>query len=70
MPTDMTSDGAHAADFRMLIIIRATMRPSQSAIVSPPPLVLERERRGVGRRLLREFARPFEWIGKAVRRSA
>jgi FkbM family methyltransferase len=67
MPTDMTGTKA-AADFRMLTVMRAAMKVSQHPTASPVIRYSSgKPRRGL-RRVLREFARPFEWVGKSCRR--
>jgi hypothetical protein len=62
----MTGDPA-TGDFRMLIVVRAAMKPTSVAVAESFMLVPEKKRRGL-RRVLREFARPFERLGKAFRR--
>ena len=67
MSSDLNGGGREAADFRMLVIMRAAMKPLPSRCAPIFPLMPEKNRRGL-RRVLRVFARPFEQLGKAFRR--
>ena len=59
-----------AGDFRMLLAIRAAMRPAYPVIAIPiecPVIIAKRKRRGM-RRIMRETARPFEQLARVLRR--
>jgi FkbM family methyltransferase len=64
LPLDLT-DEADAANFRFLSAIRGAMRQDMPA---PLPVSKRKKRRGL-RRVLHEFARPFEQISRAVRKN-
>lgn len=62
MPPDLT-DEVEAANFRFLSAIRAAMRQDMP---TPLPVLKRKKRRGL-RRLLREVARRFEQVSRAMR---
>lgn len=67
MSTDMTGATA-AADFRMLVIMRAAMRVSPERVVVRNVVPLRKKKRRGVKRVMREIARPFERFAKSCRK--